>query len=65
MTNSNGKIKAAEFRGRVLADLEYLKKGQSKFVTLARYKPVEALVYGFTGLIITAVILALLNQVVK
>ncbi len=61
---TNGKIKVGEFRGRVLSDLEYLKKGQSKFVTIARFRPVEVLVYGLTGLILVAVIGAVLRQVV-
>ncbi len=40
-------------------------KIDKKFVTLARFRPVEALVYGMAGLLLTVVVLSLLRAVVK
>jgi hypothetical protein len=45
--------------------LKELAEDLKKYVTLDRYGPVEKLVYGFTGIILTGVVVALVALVIK
>lgn len=55
---------ADDFR-EIRGDIARLKELAPSYVTSERYRPVERLVYGFVGLVLTAVILALLAIVVR
>lgn len=46
-------------------DIEELKKADSKFVSSERYAPVERLVYGFVGLVLIAVLMAIIALVIR
>ena len=45
--------------------LKELAEDLKKYVTLDRFNPVEKLVYGFTGIILTGVVIALLALVIQ
>jgi hypothetical protein len=40
-------------------------KQLEKYVTLDRFNPVEKIVYGFTGIVLTTVMLAILALIIK
>ena len=59
--------------GRILADLDHIKTDvaeikrvlESKYVTQDQFTPVRNIVYGLVGLILTAVVVALVAVVLK
>ena len=50
-------------------DVAYIKKAidnfNTKYVTIAEFKPVKALAYGATGLILTSVMVGIIALVIK
>lgn len=54
-----------EFQGQVLADLHYIKETLNNKVDRGEFLPVKSIAYGMVGLILTAVLGAMLAGVVK
>jgi hypothetical protein len=49
----------------IAKDVELLKAADGKFVTQERFQPVEKLVLGFAGLVLVAVVMAVIALVVR
>lgn len=49
---------------RLEAMVQNMQTNQASFVTKSEFEPVKAIVFGLTGLVVTAVIIALLGLVV-
>lgn len=54
----------SHIRGLVVEIKDCTKEDAKKYVTVNRFRPVEMMAFGFAGLFLTAVVLALLSQVV-
>jgi hypothetical protein len=46
-------------------DIKELRNSDTGFITQERYAPVERLVYGFVGLVLVAVLMAIIALVVR
>lgn len=46
-------------------DVDELEKRERNYITRERYAPVERLVYGFVGLVLIAVIMAIIGLIVR
>uniref|UniRef100_A0A832MJE3 Uncharacterized protein n=1 Tax=Eiseniibacteriota bacterium TaxID=2212470 RepID=A0A832MJE3_UNCEI len=63
--NGDQSFDQGQFQGQVLADLRYIKDSLSKKVDRDEFLPVKAITYGLVGLILMAVVGALVATVVK
>lgn len=65
MPNGDPKFHQGNFEGTVLADLLYIKEQLKSKVDRAEFLPVKTIAFGTVGLILTAVMGAILAGVVK